>query len=210
VAVFMITLSFAVFGAVSYRRLPLNLMPDISYPTLTVRTEMAGAAPEDVERGVTEPVEEALGVVAGLVQISSVSRAGVSDVTLEFEWDTKIEAALQEVREKLDHLNLPREAGRPVLLRYDPNLDPIMRIGVTGERRLTELRTLSEESIRRSLESTPGVAAVKVRGGREEEIRVSLRRAALTELGIDPRHVAERPSPAAPSSRAKCSTSSGR
>lgn len=192
VAVFMITAAFAVFGAVSLRRLPLNLMPDISYPSVTIRTEMEGAAPEDVERGVTEPVEEAVGVVGGLVQLASVSRTGVSEVTLEFEWGTKIESALQEVREKLDHLQLPREARRPVLLRYDPNLDPVLRIGVSGDRGLVALRSLADEDIRRALESTPGVAAVKVRGGREEEIRVEVHRAALAQLGLDPRAVAER------------------
>lgn len=192
VAVFMITTAFAVFGAVSYRRLSLNLMPDISYPSVTIRTVMEGAAPEDVERGVTEPVEEAVGVVGGLVQLTSISRAGTSDVTLEFEWGTKIEAALQEVREKLDHLQLPREAKRPVLLRYDPNLDPIMRIGISGDRGLVALRSLADEDVRRSLESTAGVAAVKVRGGREEEIRVEVHRAALAQLGLDPRAVAER------------------
>ncbi|KAF0243787.1 MAG: hydrophobic/amphiphilic exporter-1 (mainly G- bacteria) HAE1 [Planctomycetota bacterium] len=192
VAVFMITTAFAVFGAVSYRRLSLNLMPDISYPSVTIRTEMEGAAPEDVERGVTEPIEEAVGVVGGLVQLSSVSRAGTSDVTLEFEWGTKIETALQEVREKLDHLQLPREAKRPVLLRYDPNLDPIMRIGISGDRGLVALRSLADEDARRSLESTSGVAAVKVRGGREEEIRVEVHRAALAQLGLDPRAVATR------------------
>ncbi|MEK7465801.1 MAG: efflux RND transporter permease subunit [Planctomycetota bacterium] len=192
VAVFMITTAFAVFGAVSYRRLSLNLMPDISYPSVTIRTEMEGAAPEDVERGVTEPVEEAVGVVGGLVQLTSVSRAGTSDVTLEFEWGTKIETALQEVREKLDHLQLPREAKRPVLLRYDPNLDPIMRIGISGNRGLVALRSLADEDVRRSLESTSGVAAVKVRGGREEEIHVEVHRAALAQLGLDPRAVAER------------------
>lgn len=192
VAVFMITAAFAVFGAVSLRRLPLNLMPDISYPSVTIRTEMEGAAPEDVERGVTEPVEEAVGVVGGLVQLASVSRTGVSEVTLEFEWGTKVETALQEVREKLDHLQLPREAKRPVLLRYDPNLDPVLRIGVSGERGLVALRSLADEDIRRALESTPGVAAVKVRGGREEEIRVEVHRAALAQLGLDPRAVAER------------------
>ncbi len=192
VAVFMITTAFAVFGAVSYRRLSLNLMPNISYPSVTIRTEMTGAAPEDVERSVTEPVEEAVGVVGGLVQLTSVSRAGTSDVTLEFEWGTKIEAALQEVREKLDHLQLPRDVKRPVLLRYDPNLDPIMRIGISGDRGLVALRSLADDDVRRSLESTPGVAAVKVRGGREEEIRVEVHRAALAQLGLDPRAVAER------------------
>ncbi|NUN49131.1 MAG: efflux RND transporter permease subunit [Candidatus Brocadiae bacterium] len=192
VAVLMITAAFVVFGGVSARRLPLNLMPDISYPSITIRTELEGAAPEDVERGVTEPIEEAVGVVGGLIQLTSVSRAGVSDVTLEFEWGTKVDTALQEIREKLDHLTLPREAGRPVLLRYDPNLDPILRLGVTGERGLVPLRLAAEENVRRSLESTPGVAAVKVRGGLQDEIRVSLHRAVLAQLGLDPRTIAER------------------
>ena len=83
-AVLMVFLAAVVFGYFSYQRLAITLMPELSYPTLTVRTEYPGAAPEEVENDVSRPIEEALGVVGGLRHISSISRAGVSDVVLEF------------------------------------------------------------------------------------------------------------------------------
>ncbi len=84
VAITMIALAVMVFGYVSYQQLSLNLMPDISYPTLTVRTEYLGAAPEEVETTISRPAEEALGVVGNLVNLTSISKAGVSDVVMEY------------------------------------------------------------------------------------------------------------------------------
>ncbi|MFZ0391576.1 MAG: efflux RND transporter permease subunit, partial [Calditrichia bacterium] len=102
VAITMIVVGIIVFGWLSYRQLSLNLMPDISFPSLTIRTEYPGTAPEEVETTISRPVEEALGVVSGLVSISSVSKAGQSDVILEFDWNTDMNDAMSEVREKLD------------------------------------------------------------------------------------------------------------
>ena len=96
VAVLMVFFAAIVFGYFSYSRLALRLMPEMSYPTITVRTEYPGAAPEEVETDISRPVEEALGVIAGLRRTSSVSRAGVSDVVLEFAWDTTMADAVQD------------------------------------------------------------------------------------------------------------------
>ena len=88
VATWMIAIAVAVFGFVSYQRLPLNLMPDLSYPSITVRTEVQGYAPEEVENQVSRPIEEALATTQGITKMESRSRAGISDVILEFTWDT--------------------------------------------------------------------------------------------------------------------------
>ena len=96
IAVLMVFVAAVVFGFFSFKRLPITLMPELTYPTLTVRTEYPGAAPEEVENEVSRLIEEALGVVAGLNQISSVSRAGVSDVILEFVWGTDMSEAAQD------------------------------------------------------------------------------------------------------------------
>jgi HAE1 family hydrophobic/amphiphilic exporter-1 len=93
VAVLMVFLAVMVFGGFSIRLLPINLMPDISYPKLTVRTEFAGAAPGEVENNVSRSLEEILGVVTGLTRIESISRAGYSDVILEFAWGTDMDEA---------------------------------------------------------------------------------------------------------------------
>ncbi len=185
VAILMTFLAIAVFGAVSYTLLPLSLMPDLAYPSLTVRTEYPGSAPEEVETAVSRPIEQELGVVGNLIRISSVSRAGVSDVTLDFAWGTSMNDATQDVREMLDQVFLPDDAARPLILRYDPQLDPVIRLGLHGQRDLYFLREYAEEQLRRDLESLPGIAAVKVKGGLEEEIRVELDERRLATFGLD-------------------------
>ena len=119
VTIVMFTVAIGLFGMVSLNRLNLNLLPDISYPTLTVRTELTGAAPVEIENLITKPIEEAVGVIRNVRLVRSVSRSGQSDVTLEFLWGTDMDVAGVEVREKLDILFLPLEASRPLLLRFD-------------------------------------------------------------------------------------------
>ncbi len=192
VAIFMIVVAVCVFGMVSYDQLALNLMPDISYPSLTVRTEYPGTAPEEVETAISRPIEQELGVVSNLVSISSISKAGFSDIILEFTWDTDMSAAVQDVREKLDQVFLPPETKKPLILRYDPTLDPILRLGLYGEMSLFAQRYIAEEEIKREMETLDGVAAVKVRGGLEEEIRVELDERQLVLLGLDIQEVNRR------------------
>jgi HAE1 family hydrophobic/amphiphilic exporter-1 len=192
VTILMVVLGVCVFGWISYKQLPLNLMPDISYPSLTVRTEYPGTAPEEVETTVTRPIEQELGVVNNLVSINSISKAGQSDVILEFSWNTDMNQATADVREKLDQVFMPDEVKRPLILRYDPTLDPFMRLGLYGDRSLFYLRYLAEEDIKRKLETIDGVAAVKVKGGLEEEIRVELNEQQLTLIGIDIQQIRNR------------------
>ncbi len=191
VAVTMVVIAALVFGLFSYGRLPVTLMPQLTYPTLTVRTEYPGAAPEEVENDVSRPIEEALGVIGGLRRISSVSRAGISDVVLEFSWDTPMSRAIQDVLEKLDLVFLPQDAERPLLLRFDPSLDPVMELTLGGEDEryqgedgLRRLRRIAELEVKRALEPVKGVAAVRVRGGLEEQIQVLLDAQALDRAGL--------------------------
>ena len=192
VAILMVVIGISVFGYISYQQLPLNLMPDMTYPSLTVRTEYEGTAPEEIETTISRPVEQELGVVNNLVSISSISKAEQSDVILEFTWDTDMDKATSDVREKLDQVFLPEDADRPLILRYDPSLDPIMRLGLYGDASLTYLRYLADEEIKRNLETVEGVAAVKVKGGLEEEIRVELNEQKLTLIKMDIQSVRER------------------
>ena len=191
VAVTMLVLAVMVFGLISMQRLPLTLMPDISYPSITLRTSWEGAAPEEVEQFVTRPIEQAMGVVSGKVSISSLSRAGQSDVVVEFGWNSDMDLAIQDLREKLETVRLPDDTERPLILRYDPALDPVLRVGLSrrdgagDESSLRALRLLAEERVKRELEKLPGVAAVKIKGGLEEEIRVELDEAGLSQRGLD-------------------------
>ncbi|KIG16168.1 RND multidrug efflux transporter [Enhygromyxa salina] len=201
VAVLMVFFAVIVFGLFSARMLPVNLMPDISYPKLTVRTEYEGAAPAEVENDVARPLEEVLGVVTGVTQISSVSRAGYADVILEFTWDTPMSEANQDVLEKLDLIkpNLPDDIKTPLILRYDPSLDPVLVLSLVGEGEayeglagLKSLRRVADREVRRLLEPVDGVASVKVRGGLEEEIHVDLDEDALRRTGISSQDVITR------------------
>jgi HAE1 family hydrophobic/amphiphilic exporter-1 len=185
VTVSMTAIALVLFGLVAFTRLPVNLMPDLSYPSLTVETRLPGAAPAEVEVLVTRPIEEVVGVVGGVQRLSSVSRPGLSEVTLEFGWGSNMDFAALDVRQKLDLVVLPRDADRPVLLRFDPANDPVMRLYLTGGDSLYQLRYTAEELVKKDLESTQGVAAVKVHGGYEEEIEVRIDQGRLALLGLD-------------------------
>jgi HAE1 family hydrophobic/amphiphilic exporter-1 len=202
VTVVMLMVAVGLFGMVSLSRLNLNLLPDVSYPTVTIRTELTGAAPVEVENLVTKPIEEAVGVIRNVRLVRSVSRSGQSDVTLEFLWGTDMDVAGVEVREKLDLLFLPLEASRPLLLRFDPSSEPIIRLGLlyedaantagSAEARLKSLRRLAEDRIKTDLEAEEGTAAVKVSGGLEDEIQIQVDQQKLSQLGIGIEQVAAR------------------
>ncbi|MEM8931446.1 MAG: efflux RND transporter permease subunit [Acidobacteriota bacterium] len=185
VTVFIAAVAAVVFGLVAFGQLSTDLLPDVTYPSLTIRTELPGAAPVEVETLVTRPVEDAVGVVPNLVRVASSSRAETSEVTLEFAWGTVMDFAALDVRERLDVIRLPIDAEPPVLLRYDPSLDPILRLTVAADTDLVRLRRLAEEEVRRPLERLEDVAAVVVQGGLEEEIQVEIDERKLAALGLD-------------------------
>ena len=145
VTVFVFTMATVVFGLVAFRDLAVDLLPEITYPSLTIRTLYEGAAPSEVENLVTRPVEKSDGVVNGVLRASSRSRAGVSEITLEFGWDTNMDMAALDVRERLDFVELPDAVSNPILLRYDPSLDPVIRIGMSGDDDLIRLRRVAEQ-----------------------------------------------------------------
>ncbi len=180
----MLMIATIVFGVVGFSRLSVNLLPDITYPTITVRTEYSGVAPFEIERLISEPVEGLVGVVNNVVRVNSISRPGVSDVVVEFSWGTNMDFASLDLREKIDLGNLPRDASQPILLRFDPSLDPIMRVAFYGKVGLMEMRRVAEERLRPQLESLEGVAAVSIEGGLEEEIQVEVEVSRLDYLKI--------------------------
>lgn len=200
VTIGMVTLTLALFGFIALGDLKVNLLPDLSYPTLTVRTEYEGAAPLEIESLISQPVEEAIGVVKNVRKIHSVSRTGQSDVILEFSWGTNMEMASLEVRDKLDVLSLPLEAKKPVLLRFNPSTDPILRLGLTGdskqavlnEAELKQLRRFAAEELKKRLEPTLGVAAIKVGGGLEDEIDIDIDQQRLQQVNLNVTDVVNR------------------
>jgi HAE1 family hydrophobic/amphiphilic exporter-1 len=191
VTVAMATVTLVLFGFIALFDLKVNLLPDLSYPTLTVRTEYVGAAPAEIETLVSEPIEQAVGVVKNLRKLKSISRTGQSDVVLEFAWGTDMDQASLEVRDKLELLQLPLEVKPPVLLRFNPSTQPIMRLAIAASsaqatpQELMNLRRYAEETLKRRLEPVPGVAAVKVGGGLEDEVQVLIDQNKLAQLNLD-------------------------
>ncbi|MDR8523540.1 efflux RND transporter permease subunit [Shewanella fidelis] len=195
VTVWMFMFAVILFGMVGFSRLAVKLLPDLSYPTITIRTQYVGAAPVEVEQLVSKPIEEAAGIVKGLRKISSISRSGMSDVVLEFEWGTDMDMASLDVREKLDTIELPLDVKKPLLLRFNPNLDPIVRLalaapvadsanGEMSQTQLKQMRTYAEEELKRQLESLTGVAAVRLSGGLQQEVHIQLNQQKLTQLNL--------------------------
>ncbi|QLE85892.1 efflux RND transporter permease subunit [Shewanella sp. Scap07] len=196
ISVWMFMLAIILFGMVGFSRLAVKLLPDLSYPTITIRTQYIGAAPVEVEQLVSKPIEEAVGIVKGLRKISSISRSGMSDVVLEFEWGTEMDMASLDVREKLDTIELPLDVKKPLLLRFNPNLDPIVRLALSvpdaSSAELKQMRTYAEEELKRNLESLTGVAAVRLSGGLEQEVHIQLNQNKLSQLNLNAENIRNR------------------
>ncbi|MCK4775069.1 MAG: efflux RND transporter permease subunit, partial [Candidatus Krumholzibacteria bacterium] len=184
VSVIMTALAIAAFGVVGFQRLALERFPDIAYPSLTIQTDFPDTAPQEVEYLITRPVEETVGVLRGVQTIHSVSRAGVSEVTLEFDWNSDMDMLSMEVREKLDRLILPEEAEEPIVLRFDPSLDPIIRLALSGSGELSAMRNLAERKLKPEFETLKGIAAAQIKGGLEEEIQIDINQERLAALNI--------------------------
>ncbi len=195
VTVAMGAVTLLLFGFISLTDMKVNLLPDLAYPTLTVRTEFMGAAPAEIETLITKPLEESVGVVKNVRTVKSISRAGQSDVILEFAWGSDMDMAGLDVREKLEILQLPLEATRPQILRFNPATDPVLRLGLSfdvdarpstavNENELKQLRRFADEEIKKRLEPVAGVAAVKISGGLEDEVHIDIDMDKLAQLDI--------------------------
>lgn len=186
VAVTMLFAAIIFLGLISFQRLPIDLLPEIAYPKLVIYTNYPDVAPAEVERLITEKIEQYVGAVPGVERVESVSREGTSLVTLRFAWGTDMDFAALNVRERLDHLGdiLPPRAGRPVVFRTDPNAEPIMALSVAGQNDLWALKDLAESVFKRRLEQIEGIAQAAITGGLEREIRVEIDPARLESFGL--------------------------
>ena len=186
VATSMMMLIVLVLGMFALLRLPIDLMPEITYPTLTISTSYGNASPEEMEELVTRLIEESVSAVPGVQELTSISAEGVSNVRVSFQWGTNLDSAANDLRERIDSVlsDLPDEADRPQLRRFDPSAFPILIIGVSSHLDPIELRTLIDEHIRHRLERIPGVAAVDRWGGLRREIHINLDADRLQALQI--------------------------
>ena len=194
VTVLMLILIIVVLGAISLVRLPIELMPDLTFPVAAVITSYEGAASEDVENRVTKLVETAVSQVKNVKTVNSTSLEGLSLVLVEFEWGTNIDFAAQDMRDGIGMFRglLPSEIDDPVVVKFDPAMLPVIAYGITGRQDLRDLRTLVKDDIKDRIEMVDGVANAFIMGGREREIQVLVDRAKLESLGIPLRQVVAR------------------
>ena len=187
VAVAMLFLAVVLLGVISFVRLPIDLLPDVSYPRLVVYTAYPEVGPAEMERLVTQRIEAEGAAVPGVERVTSVSRDGMSLVTLRFAWGTDMDFAMLNVRERMDNAraDLPEDVERPRILRVDPDSEPIMGLSVAGGADLWQTKELAETVIRRRLEQLDGVAQASVTGGLEREIHVEVDPQRLESYGLD-------------------------
>jgi hydrophobic/amphiphilic exporter-1 (mainly G- bacteria), HAE1 family len=176
VMVYMFFLAVLLLGFVSLRELSVDLLPDISYPRLSVETDYQGVAPEEIEQLITKPLEAAVSRIPGLRRVESISKEGISYMTLEFDWGTNMDFTMLHAREQLDNARdrIPEDAGNPTIIALDPQSKPIMVLAISGERSLLELKELSEELIKPRLEQIEGIGSAEITGGVEREIQVEV------------------------------------
>jgi HAE1 family hydrophobic/amphiphilic exporter-1 len=187
VTVVMMCLIVILLGGIAFFRLPVDLMPELTYPTLTVRTEYGNVGPQEMEDLVSRPIEEAVAAIAGVEEITSSSSEGSSTVRVSFTWDTDLDEAADEIRTRIERVRgqLPEDAQPPRVFKFDMAAFPIVFLGVSSSSLgPTELREFTEERINRRLERVPGVAAVDIRGGLRRQIQVELDRDRMLALGL--------------------------
>ncbi len=186
ITMFMLAGVVILLGAMSVIRLPVDLMPDVTYPSITVRVGYNGVGPLEIEELITRPIEQAMAAVAGLERLESTSSEGNSRVTLNLVWGTDLNEAADDVRGRIDRVRgrLPLEADAPTVYKFDANSWPIMSVGVEGDFDRVKLREIAEHDLSSRLERVPGVAAVTVQGGLRRQIHVELSKEKIRALDL--------------------------
>ena len=186
ITMFMISAVIVLLGAISLLRLPVDLMPDVSFPSITVRVGYAGVGPLEIEELIVRPIEQAVSAVAGLERLESTASEGNGRVTLNFAWGTDLNEAADEVRSRIDRIRarLPEEADPPTIFKFDSTAMPIMGIGVEGDLDRVTLREVAQNDLSVRLERVPGVASVSVEGGLRRQIHVYLSKEKITALNL--------------------------
>ncbi len=186
VTTLMIFIAMIVLGVTSLALLGIDLLPEVEIPAVSVITLYEGAGPEEIETLITKPIEDILSTISRVDNVLSVSKEGVSTVTLKFAWGENIDEAANDVREKLDMVKerLPEEAETPVVFKFDLDMFPVLIIGITAGDSYPRLQKIVEDEIADPLKRVDGVAAAVVHGGLERQVRVEIDQGRLASLNL--------------------------
>ncbi len=170
----MIVLSLVVVGAASFFRLGVDRFPSVDLPTVSIRTGLPGASPQEVESLVTQQIEEVVNTVDGIDELRSISGQGTSFVIATFKLDRNLESAAQDIRDRVNSLgrSLPEDATPPVVQKFDNDSTPVVTISLSADRSLRELTELADKTVRVQLERVSGVGEVRVVGGLDRAINI--------------------------------------
>lgn len=176
----------AVVGLFSLTNLPLDLLPDISYPAISVITVYPGASAEDIETTVTKKIEDAISTVPNLDKITSNSSENMSMVTVSFKWGTNLDSTSSDIRDKIDLIasQLPDDAQTPVLFKFDLTMIPVLQLGVTADKSYDDLYHICDKKISQALKRVAGVGTVNIIGGKQRQINVDVDRVRLDAYRI--------------------------
>lgn len=186
VTTLMIISIIIVLGGISFARLGIDLLPDISLPMGVVVTQFSGASSEEVESMVTKPMEQTLATLSNVKNIISLSSEGSSMVMVEFNWGTNMDVAAEDMREKVDLIRsfLPSGAQKPMVMKFDPTMMPIMQIALYGGDNIVQLNDIAEDTISNRLLRIEGVASVDITGAPEREISIEVDPDQLAYYGL--------------------------
>ena len=172
----MLMAGLIIFGGISFHRMGVSQMPDVDFPVVTVNLTLEGAAPEVMETDVVDVVEDAVTSIQGVREISSTSRQGQATVTIEFDLNRDIDVAVQEVQTKIAQaqLRLPKELDPPVVLKVNPQDQPIMWLGVSGNLPKRDLMEYVQDHLKDQFQTVTGVGEILLGGFLERNLRVWL------------------------------------
>ena len=182
----VLILILVVVGAAGFRNLGVDRFPKVDFPTVTITTTQPGASPESIETEVSQPIEEAVNSISGIDDLRSYSNEGVSTVAVTFVLDKDVDVAAQEVRDKVNRVlnQLPKDAEQPVIQKQDTDATPIMGIALTGKKNIRDITEYADKTLKRRLESTPGVGNIDLLGGRKRQINVVLDAYKMQSFGV--------------------------
>ncbi|MFH1226393.1 MAG: efflux RND transporter permease subunit [Planctomycetota bacterium] len=182
----MIFLGIIVLGFISLMFLPIDLMPQMELPAITIVTTYSGAAAEDVETSVTKPIENDLSILTNLTEINSYSREGISSVVCRFNWGANLDEASNEIRDRLDFtkMRLPADANKPIMVKFNTNSMPIIGYGFTARASWTKLNEILDLELSAPLKQIEGVGAVQIIGGLKRQINIEIDKSKLLAYGI--------------------------
>ncbi|UCG29730.1 MAG: efflux RND transporter permease subunit [candidate division WOR-3 bacterium] len=184
-SVSMVFLAVILFGFISVTNLPVDLFPNVTFPMMIVLTTYPGAGPEEIETQITEPLEQTLGTVNNIKKVTSTTSENISNILLEFEWGTDLDAASNDVRDRMGFIlpYLPEDADYPMIFKFDISTQPVMMYNISGDIDPLELDQIADDIAER-LQRVGGVAASYAMSGTMTEIQVILDPVKLQGTGI--------------------------